>query len=171
VDDLTRERLVRWTARSAALILGLGVLAALVVPLWSVDADIDEQVALTEELRDILRDQLAVTEELVAASLPVLESADPVLGQLEGDLPELRRLIDESLPLLATLQAETLPRVHRLVDESLPLQRRAVELGEESLVIQREALTIARATLEEVRETNRRLAALEPATVPAETVD
>jgi hypothetical protein len=149
VDDLTRQRLTRWTARAAAAILGLAVLATLVLPLWSVDADMDEQVALTEELREILQEQLAATEQLVAASLPVLERAEPVLGQLDEDLPELRQLIDESIPL----------------------QRRAVEIGEESLGLQREAISIARATLEEVRETNRRLAALEPATVPAETLD
>lgn len=178
MDDRTRLRLNRGIGRAAAAILVLGVLAALIVPLWSVDTDLDDQVALTGDLREILQEQLAETERLVSASLPVLEQAEPVLEDagpvlelLADDLPALRRLIDESLPLVAVLQDETIPRIHRLADEALPLQRRLVELGEASLAAQEEGLEIARATLAEVREINRRMAALEPATTPAEVVE
>jgi ABC-type transporter Mla subunit MlaD len=157
VDDETRHRSAWWIGRTAAGILALGVLAALLLPLWSMDDDLDEQVVLTAELLEGIDRQVELTEQLVGASLPVLESAEPVLAELEADLPALRQLIDESLPLLATLREETLPRVHGAIDESLELQR--------------ESLVVARETLEEARETNRRLAALEPATGPAGTLD
>jgi hypothetical protein len=172
VEDSWRGRVTaRGVGYAAGAVLAAAALAALLIPLWEMNADIDDQVALTTELVETLHAQLAATEALLALGGDLNEEALPVMEQLHDDLPTLRALTEEALPLTREVRTETLPRLHALADESLPLQQRLVAMFEESLTIQREVLEVARATLEEAREIRRRMAAFEPATAPADALE